>query len=92
MCAITDAGALKGNSMSEDVLIQKCRDILARLRPEGRTPMMRFIFRDWTRADYEALDCRLAACEVGTSRYVLPDDEGILVGSAGWTIAPLVRR
>jgi hypothetical protein len=78
--------------MSEDVLMQKCRDILARLRPEGRTPMMRFIFRDWTRADYEALDCRLAACEVGTSRYVLPDDEGILVGSAGWPVAPLMRR
>jgi hypothetical protein len=76
----------------EDVLMQKCRDILARLRPEGRTPMMRFIFRDWTRADYEALDCRLAACEVGTSRYVLPDDEGILVGSTGWTIARLFRR
>jgi hypothetical protein len=78
--------------MSEDVLMQKCRDILARLRPQGRTPMMRFIFRDWTRADYEALDYRLAACEVGTSRCVLPDDEGILVGSAGWIVARLVRR
>jgi hypothetical protein len=78
--------------MSEDVLIQKCRDILGRLRPEGRTPMMRFIFRDWTRADYEALDGRLAACEVGTSRYILPNDEGILVGSAGWSVAPLSIR
>jgi hypothetical protein len=78
--------------MSEDVLMQKCHDILARLRPRGRTPMMRFIFRDWTRADYEALDGRLATCEVGTTRYVLPDDEGILVGSAGWIVAPLVRR
>jgi hypothetical protein len=78
--------------MSEDVLIQKCRDILGRLRPEGRTPMMRFSFRDWTRADYEALDCRLAACEVVTSRCVLPNDEGILVGSAGWTVAPLAIR
>ena len=78
--------------MSEDVLMQKCRDILARLRPQGRTPMMRFNFRDWTRADYEALDGRLATCEVGTSRYVLPNDEGILVGSAGWVVAPLAVR
>jgi hypothetical protein len=29
---------------------------------------------------------------VGTSRYVLPDDEGILVGSAGWVVAPLAVR
>jgi hypothetical protein len=78
--------------MSEDVLMQKCRDILARLRPQGRTPMMRFIFHDWTRADYEALDGRLAICEVRTSRYVLPDDEGMLVGSAGWSVAPLARQ
>jgi hypothetical protein len=78
--------------MSEDVLMQKCRDILARLRPQGRTPMMRFSFRDWTRADYEALDGRLATCETRTSRYVLPDDEGILVGSAGWVVAPLAVR
>jgi len=71
----------------EEMLTQKCREILGRLRPEGRTPMMRFFFRGWCRADYEALDQRLAGAGVPTSRCLLPADEGILVGSEGWTPA-----
>jgi hypothetical protein len=57
--------------MHEDMLTQKCRRILDRLRPEGRTPMMRFIFSGWTRGDYEALDHRLAGAEIPTSRCLL---------------------
>jgi hypothetical protein len=78
--------------MTDEVVSQRCRYILARLRPEGRTPMMRFVFPGWTHAAYEALDRRLAAAAVGTSRFILPDDEGILVGSPGWETAPLGRR
>lgn len=78
--------------MSHDQVMGKCREILARLRPEGRTPMMRFIFEGWTRADYEALDQLLAQAEVETSRCILPGDEGILVGSGGWRPAQLVLR
>jgi hypothetical protein len=78
--------------MGDAVVSEKCRQILARLRPEGRTPMMRFVFMHWTRPDYETLDRWLAAATVETSRYILPDDEGILVGSAGWGLAPLARR
>ena len=36
--------------------------------------MMRFTYLHWTRADYEALDGRLANAEVRTCRYILPDD------------------
>ena len=50
----------------EDMLIQKCAAIIGRLRPEGRTPMMRFIFNGWTRGDYEALDHRLAGAGTPT--------------------------
>jgi hypothetical protein len=78
--------------MSNEILSLKYREILARLRPEGRTPMMRFTFRHWTRRDYEALDARLMVADVRTSRYILPDDEGILVGSEGWSVGPLARR
>jgi hypothetical protein len=66
---------------TERDLSQKTRHILARFRLDGRTPMMRFVFLGWTHADYEALDQRLAGVAVLTRRYILPDDEGILVGS-----------
>jgi hypothetical protein len=69
--------------MKDDVLTDECRHILARLCPDGRTPMMRFVFLGWTHSDYESLDRRLGTAEIGTCRYVLPDDEGILVGSEG---------
>jgi hypothetical protein len=72
----------------EDKLMKKCGEILGRLQTEGRTPMMRFIFSGWTRGDYEALDQHLAGAETPTSRCLLPGDEGILVGSEGWTPAP----
>jgi hypothetical protein len=78
--------------MSDQILTTTCSAILARLRPEGRTPMMRFTFHGWARRDYEALDARLILAEVRTSRYILPDDEGILVGSEGWSVGPLARR
>jgi hypothetical protein len=66
--------------------------ILSRLRPDGRTPMMRFMFADWSRNDYEALDRLLQRANPPTCRYVLPADEGILVGSAGWSVGPLAVR
>jgi hypothetical protein len=67
--------------VTEPDLSQKIRHILARFRLDGRTPMMRFVFLGWTHADYEALDRRFAGVAVPTRRYILPDDEGILVGS-----------
>lgn len=75
--------------MPEATLNDKCRLILSRLRPDGRTPMMRFNFADWDRGDYEALDRMLQRANPPTCRYVLPADEGILVGSAGWRVASL---
>lgn len=75
----------------DDTMTRKCAEILGRLRQDGRTPMMRFNFNGWTRADYEALDRHLAGAEVPTSRCLLPGDEGILVGSAGWCPAPHLR-
>lgn len=73
---------------TERDLSQKARHILARFRLDGRTPMMRFVFLGWTHADYEALDRRLAGVAVPTRRYILPDDEGILVGSEAERIGP----
>jgi hypothetical protein len=54
--------------------------------------MMRFTFSDWSRDDYEAVDRLLQRFKPPTCRYVLPEDEGILVGSAGWTVGPLAVR
>jgi hypothetical protein len=88
---VTAASAIE-TTMSEHLLLDKCRLILSRLRPDGRTPMMRFNFSDWARSDYEALDRVLSRCDPPTCRYILHADEGILVGSEGWRTGPLQVR
>jgi hypothetical protein len=79
-------------TMPEDLLREKCQRILSRMRRDGRTPMMRFLFANWSRPDYEALDRLLARCDPPTCRYILPADEGILVGSEGWCVGPIPLR
>ena len=45
--------------------------------------MMRFAFLDCTHADYHTLDALLRGSAVSTRRFILPEDQGILVGCGG---------
>src|SRR5947209_13087293 len=69
--------------MTEDEPAQKCLRILARLPIEQWRPMMRFAFLAWPRADHHTLDALFRGLTASTPRYLLPEDEGILIASGG---------